>query len=85
MKQLFYQIDYFEREDEPREVVSIMVNDADADEIKEVLKTVFNKGYDLDEIESRDDWVDATLEDIVVFQFGGTWEYVQMDGVLFVE
>ena len=85
MKELFYQIEYFERESEPRDVVYIRVAESVANEMCDSLKARFQAGYEEYENDNRDDWVESVLDDVIVCQYTGVYSFVPMAGVLFVD
>ena len=85
MKELYYQIYFKEREDDlPLTTVCFRIPEENVVEFRRELRSVFDAGYDDDEITSRDQWVDDTLTALVA-QFNGLWSYAIMNGFLVVE
>ena len=88
MKELFYQIEYFERESEPRDVVRFRVLEGLAPELCADLRRVFREMSENHAVEagdrSRDDIVDEMLG-MICRKYNCTYSFVPMTGVLFVD
>ena len=85
MKELYYQIYFKEREDDlPLTTVCFRIPEDKVSEFVRELRLEFRAGYDDEEIESRDQWVEDLLNAITE-KFGGLWSYAQMSGFLVVE
>ena len=88
MKELFYQIEYSERESQPRDVVCFRVLEDLAPELCADLRRVFREMNERQSVNvsehSRDDMVDELLG-MISRKYNCTYTFVPMTGVVFVD